>query len=234
MISDDLIKKVTGQYDVEVIQRLNLDNFDLKQIGNLSRLTNLKDVSLARNDIADLSPLEPLSELRRLILRENMIRNLQPLVGLENLETLDVSGNDRLESLDAVMSVLKQMKSLRNLTLRSGPDSDATPITQWQKDMQVSGKYPHVVLEALPQLQILDGSHVEVIKAAIAKNEEVVEEEKSAEEEKPAGSWIAAKLSGGDDMDCIVSPRSNALLGLGDDKKRDAQELLRRADKALV
>ena len=27
MISDDLGKKVTGQYDLELIQRLNLDNF---------------------------------------------------------------------------------------------------------------------------------------------------------------------------------------------------------------
>ena len=65
MISDDLIKKVTGQYDVEVIQRLNLDNFGLKAIGNICRMENLKDLSLARNDIVDLS-LESL-DLRRLI-----------------------------------------------------------------------------------------------------------------------------------------------------------------------
>ena len=32
MISDDLVKKVTGQYDLELIQRLNLDNFGLKSI----------------------------------------------------------------------------------------------------------------------------------------------------------------------------------------------------------
>ena len=76
MISDDLIKKVTGQYDVEIIQRLNLDNFGLKAVGNICSMENLKELSLARNDIVDLSPLEPLYDLRRLILRENRICSL--------------------------------------------------------------------------------------------------------------------------------------------------------------
>jgi hypothetical protein len=238
MISDDLIKKVTGQYDVEIIQRLNLDNFGLKAMGNICRMENLKDLSLARNDIVDLSPLEPLCDLRRLILNENMIRSLAPLAHLEHLETLDISGNARLESLPAVLDVLKQMKSLRNLTLKAGDDS--TPVTEYQKDL-ASGLYPQIIFEVLPNLQILDGSHVEVIQASLVKSptkEKTIgnglEEEKGDNDSAKNGSWIAPLLSSGEDFDGAVSPRSSALLGALEDRRKDAQELLRRADHATT
>ena len=79
MISDDLIKKVTGQYDLELIQRLNLDNFGLKSVGNLSRMTSLRELSLARNDVSDISPLAELVELQGLNLADNIIRNIDCL-----------------------------------------------------------------------------------------------------------------------------------------------------------
>ena len=234
MISDDLIKKVTGQYDVEIIQRLNLDNFGLKAVGSISRMENLKDLSLARNDIVDLSPLEPLYDLRRLVLRENMIRSLTPLISLDSLETLDISGNSRLESLTAVLDVLKQMKSLRNLTLKAGPN-DATPVTEFQKDL-ASGMYPQIIFEVLPNVQILDGSHVEIMKASMVKSptKEKMIGNGLDEEKGENGSWIAPLLSSGDDFDGAASPRSSALLGALEDKNRDAQELLKKADQATA
>ena len=250
MISDDLIKKVTGQYDLELIQRLNLDNFGLKSVGNLSRMTSLRELSVARNDVSDISPLAELVELRGLNLADNIIRNIDCLGsgegGFENLEVLDLSGNHRMESLAKVVEILKRLPSLRRLSLKSSPAASggAPPmaVTDFQKDIADPNKYPLMIFEELPNIQILDGAHVMIMKASMgplgisspgkgsANASASMGEEKDNDVE--SGSWIDLTSFHTEGMD--YSPRKNAVLGSIEDKKRDALDLLKRGDQAMA
>jgi hypothetical protein len=246
MINDDLIKKVTGQYDLSLVQRLNLDNFGLKSLGNLVRMESLCDASLSRNDITDISPLANLTELRRLNLSDNMLRNLSPLVeegpGLDKLAVLDLSGNHRFESLEKVIETLKRLPSLRNLTLKSSNEK-GSPVTEYQQDLANPNKYPRLIFEELPDVTILDGSHVMIMKASMgesasaesgsSKENGSIGEEKEGQQQE-IYSWVDLSTLDADGEIIDYSPRKNAVLGAIEDKQRDSIELIRKADASIA
>lgn len=65
---------------------------DLSDLSLLSRMPNLRELYLCRQEIEDLSPLEGLP-LTALALCENRVSDLSPLAGMTGLESLYLGGN---------------------------------------------------------------------------------------------------------------------------------------------
>ena len=76
MITDALIRKSTGQYDPETVQRLCLDNMALRRISGLDRCSNLIELSLPWNEVTEISGLAHLTQLQRLDLSNNRIAKI--------------------------------------------------------------------------------------------------------------------------------------------------------------
>ena len=94
-ITDALIFKHSGQYDLEVVERLRLENLGISRFTNLDGCISLTDLSLASNSISDLSGLSSAgSALKRLDLSNNKIKSLVPLEHMTAIEHLDLRGNE--------------------------------------------------------------------------------------------------------------------------------------------
>ena len=89
--------ELPGQTPITQQEMLRLTQLEAqeKQIENLTGLegaTNLKRLSLPRNNITDLSPLSDLSGLEILYLWGNPVSNISPIAGLIQLQRLDFGG----------------------------------------------------------------------------------------------------------------------------------------------
>ena len=187
-ISSGLAKKLSGQYDEEVIQRLSLECRGLNEIKNLYNCKNLVQLSLAQNDLTVICGLEALSELKRLDLSYNKIRTLEGIESnslCETLVYLDLRGN--LISAIGEVNALIAFQQLRTLHFQGPDGEDANPLCSHPS-------YPAVVLQSLPLLQILDSSHVSLL-AAVSQIEAqmaAVVPQEEALRDLPLESWIDA------------------------------------------
>jgi Leucine-rich repeat (LRR) protein len=77
----------------EGLQRLQVDNGQITDLGGLEGVSHLQDSSLANNLIHNIQALVGLRELRNLNLSHNLIRVATSLIHLPNLEYLDLSHN---------------------------------------------------------------------------------------------------------------------------------------------
>jgi Leucine-rich repeat (LRR) protein len=72
---------------------LELYNNQIRDISQLSGLTNLESLQLYSNQISDISPLSRLTNLEFLKLYENQISNISAISELTNLRVLDLHNN---------------------------------------------------------------------------------------------------------------------------------------------
>jgi Leucine-rich repeat (LRR) protein len=84
---------------------------NIKDIGNVARLTKLKRLNLNYNAIKDLSPLQWLPQLERLYLHKNYLEDLSPLIHLRQLWQLDIGNNDEIHDI----TPLSKLTKLRHL-----------------------------------------------------------------------------------------------------------------------
>jgi len=84
-IDDAMIKRKSGQYDLELVQRLCLKDQFIRVISNTQQMGNLRDLDLSYNEITTIQGLAPLLSLQRLDLSHNKIRVVQGLEALTNL-----------------------------------------------------------------------------------------------------------------------------------------------------
>ena len=103
--------------------RLDLSSRGLGELSMLSRLTELRALNLADNEIVDLAPLAGLTSLRVLDLSSNAVADLGPLAGLTGLRRLDLSGN-RI----ADISALSGLVGLEVLLLDGNRIDDVLPL----------------------------------------------------------------------------------------------------------
>lgn len=151
---------------------------DLADLSLLSRMPNLREVYLCRQEITDLTPLEGLP-LTTLALCENRISDLEPLAGMETLEALYLGGNPawdfgplsglaglRLLNLDGSISGVSAPESLdflNGLVLRElslgqvfPGDGDWAPLTgQAALETLSLWEPPEAALEAANELREL-------------------------------------------------------------------------------
>jgi Leucine-rich repeat (LRR) protein len=76
MITDALIKRESGQYDPEVVQRLRLEGLGISRIANLGRCSSLVELNLSRNELGEIAGLDTLITLQRLDLSHNKIKRI--------------------------------------------------------------------------------------------------------------------------------------------------------------
>jgi hypothetical protein len=103
---------------------------------------HLRVLWLCRSSLQDLGGITAMPVLEELYISFNDITDLSPIATHDSLQVLDVEGN-LIEDFDEIAS-LQTVRTLRELTLSSNPVTKAESFSR------------EAVLEALPQLQVLD------------------------------------------------------------------------------
>lgn len=95
------------------LKRLYLAGNEISDISQLKHLKKLEFLQLISNNISDITPLKGLTNLKTLLLIGNNISDVTPLKGLTNLEKLELSPNEPMD-----ISPLKKLTKLKYLCLR--------------------------------------------------------------------------------------------------------------------
>ena len=78
-ISDDLIRRISRENDIQRIVYLNLFNNKIKQIQCMQSLPNLTTLILSFNEIEEIEGLGNNTKLRKIDLNHNFIRQIKSL-----------------------------------------------------------------------------------------------------------------------------------------------------------
>ncbi|KAI6659027.1 hypothetical protein LOD99_14703 [Oopsacas minuta] len=146
-LSTDDLRIRTGQFDLELVQELNLSTNKLFDISSLSFCTSLMILNLSSNLISDINPLSDLKSLKVLILNSNLISNITLLSQLYQLNTLELAGN-KLISIDAFIT-LGSLYNLKQLLINDVTNELSNPVCK-QPDYFIQ------VVDMLPMLRNLD------------------------------------------------------------------------------
>ncbi|MGC9364554.1 MAG: leucine-rich repeat domain-containing protein [Fidelibacterota bacterium] len=131
--------------DLTKIVRLNLNcNGDITDVTPLSRLVNLKHLSLESNNIRDISCLENLTKLTYLWVGDTYINSIAVVVNMPDLEELWLRSNP-IGSID----VLADLKKLKSIWLADCDISDISPL-QNLTNLKVIGISFNQVTDILP------------------------------------------------------------------------------------
>lgn len=151
-MNDELIRYVTGEYDVEIVRRLCVPNGNLMKISGLERCTQIVSLSLPENRIESIGHgLECLTQLQRLDLSKNLLTGLLGLAHLDKLAFLNVQGN-LIEKLDEVAR-LENNPAMVHLHLQSYDGARKNPCCEHHE-------YDSFIRQKLPKLQVLDGERL--------------------------------------------------------------------------
>jgi len=166
-LTEDFLREYSGNYDLSEVSSLEIQVDAIAQrveclgelLPNLNQmrlsgshlctvrdlgtgLQNLKVLWLCRCFVQDLGGITALPVLEELYVSFNDIKDLSPLLAHETLQILDLEGN-LVDDLDEVTS-LEAVATLRELDLSSNPV------------LKLPGVTRECILEALPQIEVLD------------------------------------------------------------------------------
>ena len=184
MITDELIKRASGEYDCEVVLRLKLERLSISRICNLTVCSNLAELSLSFNDISNICGLECLSSsLKRLDLSFNKISRIENLEEMSSLQWLDLQGN-KITNIDDVQT-LSSIEELKSLYLQSNDNQSQNPCCRHPS-------YTSIVMRLLPHLEILDGGHLTLFEAtdSLQKALQSIQPDPQASEDVPEEAWF--------------------------------------------
>lgn len=151
-LDEKLIKIVSGQFDVGLLESLNLSNIGIRVLGlNLSLCVSLTDFDISHNRLESLSGIEGAVNLERLNATHNMISDVTPLRFLLKLQVLKLEGN-RIASLDSVAQ-LTQLPALRSISLRGRDEQDPNPVCVSNEE------YLADINRLFPRARCLDGRY---------------------------------------------------------------------------
>lgn len=151
-MNDEMIRYVTGEYDVEIVRRLCVPKGGLSRISGLERCTQIVSLSLPENQIESIgNGLDSLLLLQRLDLSQNLLRKFTGLARLEALAFLDARANlvEAKEEIDR----LKANTSLVHLHLKRYDGTQKNPLCE-------HSDYDSFIRQTLPKLQVLDGERL--------------------------------------------------------------------------
>ncbi|CAM9174513.1 unnamed protein product [Ascophyllum nodosum] len=154
-ITKDFLKKMTGEYDLEVVQWLELPNIGIRCIENLGGCTNIRALTLTGNQIRKICGLDDLLSLERLDLSSNYITRIENLEHLTNLQSLDLKGN-QITNVDDVKT-LSSLPNMRRLFLQGYQGDVGNPACQHPA-------YHSTITRLLPRLEVLDGESLDLRK----------------------------------------------------------------------
>ena len=150
-ITPELIKLVTGQFDLGSVLSLPLCGLGIRAIDNLDTLSSLTVLDLSNNKLTRLAGLGGLSRsLQRINLRNNLLTKVEGLQALQNLQVAKLQGN-KVADVDTILS-LAGLPRLRAIYLKDVDGGNANPVCA------VTG-YRDAILRRLQQLGNLDGEY---------------------------------------------------------------------------
>ena len=136
------------------LQNLRLNNSVVTSIRDLgTHLNNLHALHMSRCCLNELDGISCFSGLKELFAPYNEIFDLSPLSMLDNLQVLDLEGND----VDDISQVefLALCPKLAFLTLDGNPITKAPNADSKEADLKFYS-YRDAILETVPQLEVLD------------------------------------------------------------------------------
>mmetsp|Transcript_59472 Transcript_59472/g.81259 ORF Transcript_59472/g.81259 Transcript_59472/m.81259 type:complete len:246 (-) Transcript_59472:320-1057(-) len=150
-----LIKKVTKEYDPEIVRRIKIPRASISRIENLETCLELLELILPHNEIQRIENIDCLKKLRILDLSYNRISRIENMDGLDELEYFDLRGN-QVHKVDDLLAIA-QLSELKRLYLRTEEENGpATLNTACTNDAE----YPMIVIKLLPRLEILDDESI--------------------------------------------------------------------------
>ena len=115
-LSDDYLKSVTGNFDLETIFDIELEEKSITSLGSLPKCISLVYLDLSQNKLSEITQISSLIELKFLDLSFNSISNITPLSSLLKLRNLKLQGNN----VDGPLpDSLKNLKKLEQLTFKT-------------------------------------------------------------------------------------------------------------------
>lgn len=226
--SEALIRRLSGEYELASVRYLTIEQAHISSIASVLGCTSLVELSLARNAISVLSGIHVLVSLERLNVSFNDIRCLDGgIQGMVALHTLDMRGN-RVAYVEDVAPALGMLPSLRCLSLQSSNGLDSNPVC-------AHPAYANSMFNALPQLAMLDGCHIQLVTAEreIADQLSAIQPELSGFPPILEDKWLR-------DSDLLVEMQMS-LVELEDGVEEvarllavDSQQCLDNADAALL
>ena len=124
------------------LRQLRLDGSNIATLRDLGTgMSELRILWLARSSLRELEGIGAFGALTELYLAFNEVEDLSPLMGAERLQVLDLEANAIADA--AQVHYLQGCDQLHSLTLEGNPIAE-------------SAEYRSLVLEALPQLCVLD------------------------------------------------------------------------------
>lgn len=131
-----IIRKAKGNFSLPYIKNLKFFNSFLKDISIVSQCTSIESATFSKNNISSLSCFKNLRNLRELSLADNNISNINELIYLsscQNLIKLWLRNNPISSLWDYRIQVIRYIPSLKYL--------DDQEITQEEKIMANNKKY---------------------------------------------------------------------------------------------
>lgn len=149
-LSNSGLTSIKGIEVFDNVTEIDLSNNNISYMGKLKELNNLYILDLANNKVKDVSVLKDNNNLHILNLENNVgvkgyseistlydlnlkdcdINNLESLGKLENLETLNLSGNNIKTSLDVLTKLKLYNLDLSNCNLQAVPEIDTTNLIE--------------------------------------------------------------------------------------------------------
>ncbi|HDR8220857.1 TPA: leucine-rich repeat domain-containing protein, partial [Bacillus cereus] len=114
------INDVSGLEYMTNLENLMLEEVKLDNIHFISKLRQLKSVSITYSELENIEPLAELENIESLSLRNNKISNLSPLSQMKKIKILDLSSN-AIKDITPLFTVT----SLRDLALANNQISNA-------------------------------------------------------------------------------------------------------------
>ena len=119
---------------------LSATQIGIVDLTGLEYATNLRSLSVGRNQIRNLKPLANLGNLRRLYIGDNRISNINPLANLTNLRQLGMLRNQVTD-----ISVLAGLVNLKYLRLAGNPITDTSPLENLPNLSDVDIEIPSLI-----------------------------------------------------------------------------------------
>lgn len=149
-------KKNIDFTDMISLISLNISCNNLINISFLIYISSIKILDISNNNIDDISPIENLTKLENFNGSNNKIATISSLIKLGNIREVLLNMNN-LQYSTSTFRVLKQIKSLRVLSIGDNPFLDEVPL------------YKHIFINKIKNIEVLDGVRITDIETDIAK-----------------------------------------------------------------
>lgn len=168
IVNEDLLLRVSGAYDLELVKRLDLSGRSLSSIQGIEACINLVELNISQNQISDLSPVCALENLQRLDASNNCVRSLPPALGsLSEVTHLRLESNV-ISSMDE-LRVLSSLGKLRNLYFQNKKQGTNEAADEKVEAERRDGNpvcthpaYTTTLLRYVPELVVLDGERIKL------------------------------------------------------------------------